>query len=178
MEFDKQDSNNQKTKILKTNLIYAAIFILLLISDRITKRLAVQYLMKGDIVIIPDILSLHYLENRGAAWGILQNALWLFVIITVIVVAVMVYIYGKIPFEKKYRYFRFILILMSAGAVGNFIDRIVRHYVVDFIYFECINFPVFNVADCFVCIAAVLLLHSMIFYYKDEDLLWKKKDEE
>ncbi len=78
-------------KFLLTNLVFAAIFILFLLLDRITKKWASLVLMKGDIRLIPDVLSFHYLENRGAAWGILQNAFWLFFIITIVVVAVMVY---------------------------------------------------------------------------------------
>lgn len=162
-------------KFFLTNIVFSALFIVLIALDRITKKLAVAHLMKGDIVIIPDVLSLHYLENRGAAWGVLQNAFWLFFIITILVVAFMVILYAKIPFTKNYWYLRFTIILLTAGAVGNFIDRAVWHYVVDFIYFECINFPVFNVADCFVCISAVLLIHCLLFRYKDEEFLWKKK---
>ena len=162
-------------KFLVTNLEFSTIFILFLLLDRITKKWAAVTLPKGDIDIIPDILTLHYLENRGAAWGIFQNAFWLFFIITIVVVGVMVYFYARIPFTRRYWYLRFTIILLSSGAIGNFIDRACWHYVVDFIYVEAINFPVFNVADCYVCIAAALLIHSFLFYYKEEELLWKKK---
>ena len=162
-------------KFLVTNLAFSTIFILFLLLDRITKKWAAVTLPKGDIDIIPDILTLHYLENRGAAWGIFQNAFWLFFIITIVVVGVMVYFYARIPFTRRYWYLRFTIILLSYGAIGNFIDRACWHYVVDFIYVEAINFPVFNVADCYVCIAAALLIHSFLFYYKEEELLWKKK---
>lgn len=162
-------------KYVGTNLIFAAGFILLIAADRITKKLAVLHLMKGDIDIIPGVLSLHYLENRGAAWGIFQNAFWLFYLITIVIVFVMAVFYAKIPYERSYYLLRFTIILLTAGAIGNFIDRAVWQYVVDFIYFKWINFPVFNVADCFVCIAAFLLIYCIIFRYKDEDFLWKKK---
>ena len=156
------------------HLVFAALFILLTAADRITKNLASAHLMQGDKVLIPGVLSLHYLENRGAAWGIFQNAFWLFFIITIIVVGIMVIFYARIPFEKKYYLLRFTIIMLTAGAIGNFIDRAVWHYVVDFIYFEWINFPVFNVADCYVCISAVLLVYCLIFKYKDDDFIWKK----
>jgi signal peptidase II len=136
--------------------------------------MAVSHLIKKDIVLIPKILSLHYLENKGAAWGIFQNAFWLFFIITILVVAFMVVFYARIPMMKSYYLLRFTVILLSAGAIGNFIDRAIWHYVVDFIYFEPINFPVFNVADCYVCISAALLVYCLIFKYKDDDFLWKK----
>lgn len=162
-------------KFLLTNLVFAAIFILLLFVDRLTKKWAALVLIKGDRELIPDILTLHYLENRGAAWGILQNAFWLFFVITIIVVGGMIYLYARIPFTRRYWYLRFTVILLTAGAIGNFIDRACWHYVVDFIYIEAINFPVFNVADCYVCIAAALLMHGLLFYYKDEELLWQRK---
>lgn len=163
-------------KILLTNLFFSALFTLLLILDRMTKRWAALSLAKGDIELIPDILTFHYLENNGAAWGILPNAFWLFFTIAILVVAAMVFYYVRIPFTRRYWYLRFTIILLIAGAVGNFIDRALQHYVVDFIYVKAIRFPVFNVADCYVCISAVLLIHSFLFYYKDEELLWKKKN--
>ena len=66
------------------------------------------------------------------------------------------------------------LVVLCAGAIGNFIDRIINGYVVDFIYFEIINFPIFNIADIYVCISVFLLLYLLIFHYKEEELTWKK----
>lgn len=162
----------KKTKSL--HAFFAALFVFLIAADQITKKLAASYLLKGDIELIPDIFSLHYLENRGAAWGMFQNAFWLFYIITAIVLVVMVLFYARIPLDKHYHLLRFSILLLCAGAIGNFIDRAVNHYVVDFIYFSCINFPVFNIADCYVCISAVLLIYCLMIKYKDEELIWKK----
>lgn len=164
-------------KIVVTNLIYTGVFILLIAFDRLTKQLAVEHLMKQEIEIIPNVFSLHYLENRGAAWGLFQNALWLFIIITIIVLVAMLYFYCRLPFEKRYHLLRVSIIILSAGAIGNFIDRIIWHYVVDFLYFKLIDFPVFNVADCYVCIAAVLILYCLLFKYKDEDFFGKRNRE-
>lgn len=161
-------------KIVITNLIYTGVFILLIAFDRLTKQLAVKYLMKQEKEIIPNIFSLHYLENRGAAWGLFQNALWLFIIITIVVLVALLYFYSHLPFEKRYHLLRISIIILSAGAIGNFIDRIVWRYVVDFLYFKLIDFPVFNVADCYVCIAAVLILYCLLFKYKDEDFFGKR----
>lgn len=161
-----------KTKLL--HIIAAAIFILLIAVDQITKKMAAATLMKGDVELIPGIFSLHYLENRGAAWGIFQNAFWLFYIITAVVLVAMVIFYSRIPFTKNFHLLRFAVLLLCAGAIGNFIDRAVNHYVIDFIYVECIHFPVFNIADCYVCIAAILLLYCLLIKYKDEELVWKK----
>ncbi len=161
-----------KNKII--HLVYAAIFFVLILTDRITKHLAVIYLKQEDKVLIPDVLSFHYLENRGAAWGIFQNAFWLFFIITILVIGMMVFLYVRLPMDKKYYFLRFNIVLLTSGAIGNFIDRAVWHYVVDFIYVEWIDFPVFNVADCFVCISAILFAYCLIKKYKDDELIWKK----
>ena len=147
-----------KKTMLKTHFVYSLLFVLLIALDRVTKNWASHTLIKQDIDVIPDVLCFHYLENAGAAWGILQNAIWLFAIITIVVLGVMIYFYSRIPFEPKYHYFRFTIILLSAGAV------------VDFIYIKAIRFPVFNVADCFVCIGALCLIHCLLFVYKDDKL--------
>ena len=99
----------------KTHITMAVLFVFLIFLDQLTKKIASMYLIGNDVTIIPNILELHYLENKGAAWG-----------------------------------------------------RFWHHYVVDFIYVSAIDFPVFNVADCYVTIAAVLLLYALIFRYKDD----------
>ncbi len=163
-------------KFVITNLVFSLVFIALIAIDRITKDLAIIHLRGNEIELVPGVLSLHYLENPGAAWGILPDAIWLFSIITVLVIAGMAYFYSRIPFEKKYLLLRVSIIMLASGSIGNFIDRMRWHYVVDFIYFKYIHFPVFNIADCYVCISALLLIYCLLFRYKEEDFLWKKKE--
>ncbi len=79
------------------------------------------------------------------------------------------------PREKKFVVLDYIIIFLIAGAIGNYIDRMGNNYVVDFLYFSLINFPVFNVADIYVTISVILLLILVLFYYKDEDLEEIKK---
>ena len=81
------------------------------------------------------------------------------------------------PNDKKYNWLRFSLILIVAGAIGNFIDRVFRGgYVVDFLYFKLINFPVFNVADCYVVVGTILLAILLLFVYKnDSDVFMERK---
>ena len=74
------------------------------------------------------------------------------------------------PQNKKYTALNYIIVFLIAGAIGNYIDRIAKNYVVDFIYFSLINFPVFNVADCYVTVSVILLFILILFYYKDDDL--------
>ena len=98
-----------------------------------------------------------------------QNAFWLFYVITAVAVVVMAILYARIPFTKRYHFLRVLLVLLCAGAVGNFIDRAWYHYVVDFICVEFIDFPVFNVADIYVTVATFAFAYLLIFYYKDND---------
>ena len=154
-------------------------WLVLVLLDQITKLLALQNLKGQDpVILIPDIFQLLYVENRGAAFGIMQNRQWLFLIITIVVLAALLWIIPKIPGEKHFLPLKLCLYFIGAGAVGNMIDRIFRGYVVDFFYFELIDFPVFNVADIYVTTAAVVLIVLVVFLYKEEDFdrIFQKKD--
>jgi signal peptidase II len=135
-----------------------------------------------DIILIPNVLQLHYLENTGAAFSILENRMSLFYILTPILCLVMLYVYFRLPNGKKAHMLQFLLILILSGAVGNYIDRVVHHYVVDFIYFSLINFPVFNVADIYVTCGVFLLFLLVLFGISEDELkefsealTWRKK---
>ena len=159
----------------------AAIFLLLLLIDQLTKLWAVKILKPiGSIPIIRNVLEIYYVENRGAAFGIMQNKQWFFLLITVAVLVGLVWVFGKIPEEKHFIPLKVCLYFVGAGAIGNMIDRIFRKYVVDFIYFSLINFPVFNVADIYVTVAAFMLVVLMLFFYQEEDLdrVFSKKSEQ
>lgn len=163
-----------KSRVTKTNIIYLLMLIVCISLDQITKRIAFLSLKpKGSIELIPGVFGFTYVENSGAAWGILNGRIWLFALITCLVVAVVVYAYIRMPFEPKYTILRFTLVLLIAGALGNFIDRMKNHFVIDFFQAQFIDFPVFNVADIFVCVSAFLLIFCLIFKYKEEDLKWK-----
>lgn len=152
--------------------------IALLAFDQFTKYLVVANLKEdGPFQLIPKVFQFRYHENDGAVWGILSGKIPFLVVLTTIIMGLLVYVYFKIPMGKRYDLMRIILIFISAGAIGNFIDRIVRGYVVDFLYFELIDFPIFNVADCYITISSVLLIILSIFYYKDEDFEFLGKKE-
>lgn len=149
---------------------------LLLGFDQLTKWLAVKHLKNQEAFpVIRDIFELEYLENHGAAFGMFQNQRVFLLLFTIIILSLVVFLYLKLPFEKKYLPLRWSGILIGAGAVGNMIDRITLGYVVDFFYFKWINFPIFNVADCYVVIAASVSFFLICFYYKDEDFAFLKK---
>ena len=136
-------------------LIYTIIAALIIAADQVSKIFLAQALKSGrHINVIPKILSLVYVENRGAAFGILQGARIFFIVLTVIVlIAAIVYIVKMRPQSVGEK---LALAFIAGGAVGNFIDRAYLGYVRDFLSVDFIDFPVFNIADCFVCVGAAL----------------------
>ena len=164
--------SNKKSDMGKPKSVLMGVigFIILVLADQWTKKMAVLRLKDQDpIVLIKNVFELYYLENRGAAFGIFQGKRVIFLIITIIILLFLAYCFWRIPYTRKYATLRGVLVLIAAGAVGNFIDRMYNGYVVDFFYFELIDFPVFNVADIYVTTAAIALIILVIFYYKDED---------
>ena len=157
-----------------------AAVILLTVLDQFTKILATEHLADGPYVVIPGVFEFRYLENRGAAFGMLQNQRVFFLVLTVVFLAAMVYIYLKIPADKKYLPLRILSVVVTAGAIGNFIDRLLLVYVRDFLYFSLIDFPIFNVADIYVTVSAFVFFLLILWFYKDSDLefLSAKKDKE
>lgn len=161
-------------RILK-KIVIAVVAILVLVGiDQWTKSLAVAKL-QSPIELIKGVFEFTYVENRGAAFGILQNHQMMFAAFTVIVVILIFVFYLKIPQGKKYLPLNISLVVLIAGAIGNFIDRTYLGYVVDFLYFKLINFPVFNVADIYVTCSAFLLVILVMFVYKEEDLKFNGK---
>ncbi len=161
---------SDKIKPIPSVVIGVVFFVLLTFFDQLTKRWAVLHLCGQEpIVLIRNVFQLQYLENHGAAFGILQGRKGLFIALTLIVLAVIAYLYVRIPYTRRYRLLRALIVFIAAGAVGNFIDRVSQDYVVDFFYFKLIHFPIFNVADCFVTVSVIILLVDLIFWMKDED---------
>lgn len=166
---------------------------LFIILDQITKKIAVLTLKEQPAIpIINEVFELKYLENTSAAFGLdpisllhkifqfevfinnpqlyLDVRMGFFYVITLCVTALLIYVYTKVPNHKRFRYIDAVLIFFIAGAVGNLIDRICNKYVIDFLYFKLINFPIFNVADIYVTCAAFAMIALGLFYYKDEDI--------
>lgn len=146
-------------------MVFALIFILSIVVDQITKLWAVNTLKSGSSInLIGNFLRFSYVENRGAAFGILQNKMWFFMIITVVMLAVLAYIF--INYKNITVLSRLSLIFIGGGAVGNFIDRIRLGYVVDFIdvkFGNIYDFPVFNLADSLIVCGTVLLVILILF---------------
>lgn len=162
---------NTKKQLGKLYCLGAILSIFFIWLDQFTKHLAVRNLRGGSpFVLLPGVFELRYLENHGAAFGMLQGKRIFFLVITFLMIVLLVYIYGKIPLQRKFLALHGICIALFAGAVGNCIDRIVNNYVVDFFYFSLINFPIFNVADIYVTCAMTVFVILFLFYYKEEEL--------
>ncbi|MGL5436139.1 MAG: signal peptidase II [Lachnospiraceae bacterium] len=147
--------------------------LLLVLLDQYTKGLAVAHL-KGNspLVILDGVFELLYSENRGAAFGMLQGRQTFFFLIALVVMVGAGFAMYRMPDwrNRHYHGLKFCVILITAGAIGNMIDRISQGFVVDFLYFSLIDFPIFNVADIYVTTAAAVLFLLICFYYKEEDM--------
>jgi signal peptidase II len=142
--------------------------------DQVSKYLSVQFLRSdGPIDLIPGVFQLSYVENQGASFGLFQGGRWIFVALTLVVIGVIISYFAKLPRDKRFNSLRLALIFISAGAVGNLIDRILNGYVVDMFYFVPIDFPVFNVADSCVVCGTILMLFLFLFKQKDMAALSK-----
>ena len=152
-------------KLKKLSLIeyvlYAGIVGIGIALDQLTKWLAVKFLLPIDTVpIIKDALHLTYAENPGAAFGMLANNRWVFLIIsTVAILAMAFYLFSGL---SEGRLAGIALSMLIAGGIGNMIDRLALGYVVDFIDFRLIDFAIFNGADSFVCVGAGLLILALL----------------
>jgi signal peptidase II len=148
-----------------------AIVVIGLFLDRISKMWAQQFLtVNGDVVIINNVFSFAYLENRGAAFGILQNKQNILAVITFFVLCFI--IFYLIKYKPQSKILRISLSLIISGAIGNMIDRVAKRYVVDFILFHYKNvyyFPTFNVADMMVVIGTFLMAVYVLKEDKNED---------
>lgn len=159
---------NQKTK-LTLGLVVG--FFLAIGLDQWTKLLAVSHLKdRAPYILWEGVFELFYSENRGAAFGMLQGRQGFFLLVAVIVLGCAVACIIRMPATRKYLPLHLIACFLSAGAAGNMIDRFLRGYVVDFLYFKLIDFPIFNVADCYVTISMFVFILLFLFYYKEEDL--------
>lgn len=158
----------KRTKML---LIDVVIMLVLLGLDQLTKYLAIINLKNHPAVVLWDgVLELNYLENRGSAFGMLQNQKFFILFIGVVFLAVILFFLFKLPEEKKFCTVHILLSAIVAGGVGNMIDRLRFDYVVDFISFVLIHFPIFNVADCYIVVATIVLFLLFLFVFKEKDL--------
>ena len=156
-------NDDGRASIIRTALLGVLLCGGLIAADLLPK-LTASKLGSREVVLIPGVLSLSYIENRGAAFGIMQGRQWLLIVISAVMIAAAVVFYIRRIRDIQYRYLRVLIVFLVAGALGNMIDRIMLGYVRDFIYFKLIDFPVFNVADIYVTVSAVLILIWIILH--------------
>ena len=164
--------NKKKKQLYGMDLV---IVLCLTFLDQLTKHLAMIHLKdQPAIPLIKGVLELQYLENRGAAFGILQNQKVILLIVSVLFIGVILFFLNKVPDTSRYMVLHVLAAAVIAGGVGNMIDRFRQGYVVDFIYFSLIDFPIFNVADIYVVTATILVFVLLLFVYKDAELKFIK----
>ena len=135
-------------------------------ADQLTKFLVVANIpMFADVPFLPGIVQLTYVQNTGAAFSAFQGMQWLFALVFVVLTVLLVWEYFKKPMPFT-TFERVMLACVYGGGLGNMIDRLRLGYVVDMIETQFIEFPVFNVADCFITCGCILLMVSLFFFKK------------
>lgn len=134
--------------------------------DRLTKSLIQQYLVEGEsLPVINGIFHFTYYRNPGAAFNVLAYRTQFFILITLAVLAIILFYYNKIPADRPYA--RTALALQFGGAAGNLFDRLFGGYVIDFLDFRV--FPVFNIADSAIVIGVIILSWQILTWPEEEN---------
>lgn len=146
---------------MKKRGIVAGVIAILIVLDQLVKSYVVQNIALGEVKTwIPNLVSLTYLQNRGAAFSILQDQQLLFAVITLIVVVGAIWYLHKHMEDSFWTVFGLVLII--AGGLGNFIDRISQGFVVDMFHLDFVNFAIFNVADSYLTVGVIVLMIAML----------------
>ena len=155
-----------------TYLLMAVFAVLIVVADQLTKWLVVANIpLHGHVQAIEGLFHLTYTQNTGAAFSSFQGMQWLFAVVFALFAAGIIWEFSKkrMPFTT---FERWCIVAVFAGGLGNMIDRLRLGYVVDMIATDFIDFPIFNVADCFItCGCIVLMLHLVFFnkgFWKDD----------
>jgi len=143
------------------------IALIVIIIDQYTKALAVGKLANGSVPVINNVFHLTYVENTGAAFGIMQNRNIVFIILMVLILLAIIFALYK--YKPRQKLIHICAGLIMGGAIGNLIDRIFRGFVVDFFDFRLINYPVFNIADSCVVISSIIFCIYILFLDKKDD---------
>ncbi|MDE6313510.1 MAG: signal peptidase II [Lachnospiraceae bacterium] len=138
--------------------------------DQYTKFLAASKLPGSPFVLINGVFELRYLENRGSAFGMLQNQRVFLLMIGILVLCLAILYFFKLPWTKKMAGLRVLMVFIAAGGIGNMIDRMRLGYVVDFFYFKLIDFPIFNVADIYVTVSVIVFFVIMLFFFDEKEM--------
>lgn len=150
-------------------MLYFIIAVLMIVLDQAVKYWAYTSLQaQHTIPLMENVFHLTYVENRGAAFSMFAqfDSRWIFTALAVIITVAIIIALRKHWVQTTLG--RWSLVLVASGAIGNAIDRVVHGFVVDFFDFRLIHFPVFNIADIFICVGGVLFIVYFMFQHKDE----------
>ena len=151
----------------KYNLTLFFLFLTLVILDQVTKELVINFFNLYDSVALLPIINLTFVVNYGFAFGLLNNPSLNQLLVSLVILAIILYfLYLLIKTQDKV--FQLTLTLILAGALGNFIDRIFRGFVIDFIdiYIGKYHWPAFNIADSCITVGFVVLMINILFLNK------------
>lgn len=166
---------------LKRVIFYALPIVVLAVTivlDLLTKSYFKDlYFKQGTTVFIKGLISITYVQNTGAAWSFLSGVSWaqtFFKILTVVALCLFtaMYLYAM---KKRYKWLMYSIVFIVGGTIGNFVDRVAFGYVRDFILLTFMDFPVFNIADSFLCVGVVMFVIHYLFL--DSDALFKKSSD-
>ncbi len=153
-----------------TYIFMAVMAVCILAADQITKLLVVANIpLHQTVPFIPGVLSLTYVQNDGAAFSMLEGQHWLFALVFAVFAAFIIWEFPKKRLPLK-TFERFCIVAVFAGGLGNMIDRLRLGYVVDMLQTEFMDFPVFNVADCFITCGCIALMAHLVFFNRE---FWK-----
>ena len=163
--------------MLRRFIMTFAVVTNLILLDQVVKEVSVRCLKPcSSVSVIPGFFNLTYVENRGCAWGMLQNQVWLLIAIALVMLGLL--IWRSKWFFPEGKLGKVVQVLLYSGIVGNLWDRVFRGFVVDMFdfYWQIHHFPVFNVADVFISVAAGLLIISSVFSNKENETKNKKEE--
>ena len=153
--------------------LYSLFVLAIVAADQITKYLVVANIpLYGDVPFLPGVLGLTYVQNTGAAFSAFQGMQWLFAVIFLVFTAAVLWEYFKKPMGFS-AFERWCIAAIYGGGLGNMIDRLRLGYVVDMLETQFMDFPVFNVADCFITCGCIALMAYLLFFDRE-----KKKEED
>ncbi len=160
--------NHKNIRVFLWPMIWIA---LLTAIDQFTKYIVTSsFELYESKPVIDGVFAFTYIQNRGMAWGMFQGKIPIFLIFTSIVLIFTFRILYNVIDINRYRWVKYVIILLISGALGNLIDRVSLGYVVDFFSFELIDFPVFNVADIYVVVSMISAIILLMFVYSNEEL--------
>ncbi|WP_066648590.1 signal peptidase II [Christensenella timonensis] len=147
-------------------MIYVLLIAAIVAGDQVVKMVVASTMAVGQsFPLIPGFANITYMQNTGAAFSLFSDATWVLALLSGVMAVVVICILFKYKKKFKSNLFNLAMAFIAGGAIGNLIDRVAHGYVIDMLEFDFVNFAIFNVADSFVCIGAVMLGIFVIWFW-------------